>query len=121
MNRTLSMALKAQMTDGISNFSFPQGKTSFTLTGTGGPKPGHVLATSAAEVTVTLSLTDPGWIWLYNEDPTNYVKVGFATGNYPLRVPPQVAYPIYVANGTTTLYVRADTADCGLHVLGLDE
>lgn len=82
--------------------------------GAGGGGPGQLTITSGAEVTV--DLTGYGRIVIENLDSTNFVKWGFATTVYKGKLNPGgAATTLYLMAGTT-LYLRADTADCEIRI-----
>ncbi|MBM3882879.1 MAG: hypothetical protein FJ387_24680 [Verrucomicrobia bacterium] len=71
--------------------------------------------TSGAEVThaIPSGIGDCGWILIKNLDASNYVKVGFATADYKIRIPAG-SFALFRPEdlAIANLYLRADTADC---------
>jgi len=93
------------------------GKKQFDQTTAGGFGPGMVTITAAAEVEVDCSVVGtPGFVRLVNYDATNFVKWGFATGAYGAKVRAGGSALIELLAGQTSLFLRADTADCQVTV-----
>lgn len=69
--------------------------------------------TSGAEVTFTIDtdIGDAGLCVIVNQDASNFLKVGFATGDYPIKILAGCPAVIPLAAATSALYLRADTAD----------
>lgn len=89
------------------------GKKQFDQTTAGGFGPGLVTITSAAEVEVDCSVVGtPGYVRLVNYDQTNFVKWGFATGAYGGKIRPGGSALIELLAPQTSIFMRADTADC---------
>lgn len=67
---------------------------------------------TTAEVTISIpsSIGDAGLCYIENLDATNFLEVGFATGNYPIRIPKGQFAQFWLAPATATLYLKADTA-----------
>jgi hypothetical protein len=89
----------------------------------GGGVPGQITATTAGvDVSVT-GLTAVGLVYIRNIDSTNFVTVGpkLAGTFYPfIKIKPGEAYIFRldsaVVPSTTTFHVKADTANCKVHV-----
>lgn len=120
MARVITWVPNANYNDGVSNLVLPRGQASLTLTGNGGPRPGRVLITQAAEVEVALGLSAPGFVLIYNADTANYVRIGFSTGSYVLKWPAGFAAPLYLDPSQTSLFCIANTADCYVEFHGFD-
>ena len=60
-----------------------------------------------------------GWIYLRNLDTTNYVQWGFATTVYGGRMAAGETV-MFRAEPGLTLYLKADTADCKVEILCLE-
>jgi hypothetical protein len=109
--------------DGVSLPPFSSGRLSIFQTLEGGGNPGELLVTEAAEVTLSFGSVSPGPILLFNLDATNFVQWGVATTVYPFRLHPRAASnsracPAFVTLESGTIYLRANTADCRVLVLG---
>lgn len=73
------------------------------------------LTINTSETTLDISsLTTPGWARFLNLDATNFVKLGFSTGVYGIRLPADSDVPnlIQIDPAIDTLYLIADTAAC---------
>jgi hypothetical protein len=110
--------------DGLSLPPFSSGRLQVFQTTEGGGNPG-LLNVTTSEVTVSFGSVTPGLVLLYNLDETNFVEVGFATGVYPLRLPPRLASnskaaPAVFTRQSGSLFLKADTATCKVLVLGYD-
>ena len=82
----------------------------FTTTNRGHTRQRLSIGTSEVTITIPSSIGDAGICVIENLDATNFIKVGFATGNYVLRIPKgQIAKP-WLEPSVTTLYAIADTA-----------
>ena len=70
------------------------------------------VTTSEYTYTFTTDIGDAGYCWVRNTDATNFVQLGFATGDYKMKLlPGQVAlFPLLAAQAA--LYLLADTATC---------
>lgn len=122
MSLDVSLTINPKI-DGLSLPPFASGRLSVFQTLEGGGNPGELLVTSAAEVTLSFGSVSPGPILLYNLDETNYVQWGVATTVYPFRLHPRVANnsracPAFVTLESGTIYLRANTADCRVLILG---
>ena len=70
--------------------------------------------TEEALALATGAITTGGLLVIRNLDATNYVEVGFATGVYPMKLLPQ-GIPLEVTtNGSPTIYLKANTAECDI-------
>ena len=95
-----------------SNKSIGQSNKQFTQTGDN--RQGGVIDVTTSEVTVTLNtdIGDAGAVYIRNQDTTNYVQVGMATGVYVHRIPPDQDERFWLEPGTASLFLIADTATC---------
>jgi hypothetical protein len=110
--------------DGLSLPPFSSGRLQVFQTAEGGGNPG-IIDVTTSEVTVSFGSVTPGLIVLYNLDDTNFVEMGFATGVYPLQLPPRLATnskaaPAAFTRQSGSLFLKADTATCKVLVLGYD-
>lgn len=69
------------------------------------------IGTSEETITWGADIGNEKWLVLRNLDPTNYVQIGFATGNYGVRMRPGDPMWIPLEPGTT-IYAIANTASC---------
>jgi hypothetical protein len=86
------------------------------MAGSGRSYPGSVVVGTTEG---SLDLTGFTAIWIRNLDPTNYVRVGKATGSYMLRLLPAGIPNLLTLDGAQTLYMLANTAPCTLEIYGL--
>jgi hypothetical protein len=110
--------------DGLSLPPFSSGRLQVFQTAEGGGNPG-IIDVTTSEVTVSFGSVTPGLILVYNLDDTNFVEMGFATGVYPLQLPPRLASnskaaPAAFTRQSGSLFLKADTATCKVLVLGYD-
>ena len=83
----------------------------------GGGGPGtQVVTTSESSVT----MTGYGYVWIQNLDATNFVQLGFATGAYNLKLRAGAAPTLIELDGTQTLYLLANLADCNVDIVGIN-
>lgn len=79
-----------------------------------------ISVTSGAEVTFTIDTNvsggDVGECNITNLDPTNYVRLAFATTAYYIRIGPGRHQSFTLEPALTALYLRADTADCDVSI-----
>lgn len=64
------------------------------------------------EIELDPDITVAGMLYVRNDDPTNYIKVGFATGVYTSQVYPGEQGCIPLIPATTSFFAIADTAAC---------
>ena len=71
------------------------------------------VATSETTLTLKTDIGNAGYCWLVNRDSTNYVRFGFATTAYYIRMKAgEPAGPFRLEPGTSALYLIADSATC---------
>mgnify|MGYP001806407013 CR=1 FL=1 len=111
---TRSLEIGTFVTDRTTNSVRAGNRTNRTYTATNNGEFQHRQSIGTSEVTITLpsSIGDAGLCVIENHDATNFVDVGFATGNYPLRVPKGQAMKLWLTPATSALYLKADTAAC---------
>ncbi len=68
------------------------------------------IGTTEEAYTIKADVANKGSVSIENLDGTNYLEVGYATGNYPNRVRPATAALIQLAPGQTQLFLKANTA-----------
>ena len=86
-----------------------------TQTATGQDDRKHTIGTSEESITFTDIATN-GWCVMVNDDATNYVQWGFATGVYGGRMRAvETAGPFRLEPGAT-LYLKANTANCKVRI-----
>lgn len=115
---TVNAALR--VSNGNLNFSRDFGSKTFDQTAAGGPTPCFLTVGTVEESVAFGELSTVGWLAMENLDDTNYVEWGFATGVYGGRL--EAGEPaLFRLNPSTTLYLKADTADCKVNVYALED
>lgn len=86
------------------------------ITGAGGHEEGGIISVGTTEQTLDWNafMEGFGYVWLENQDATNYIQVGIAVGVYFARLLPGdfALFPHNLDLGT--LYLKANTAACNL-------
>ena len=119
------MANEITVTTGISvlngNSSFHQQTKTKAIdqAAIGGPSPGAISVGTAEESTAFPELTTEGWLFMQNNDATNYVQWGFSTGVYGGRLKAGESALFRMEPGLT-LYLKANTAACNVLVYGFE-
>jgi hypothetical protein len=105
----LQALLRCAKGGAVSGISF--GPATFTMSGNAVQEGVQVVGTTE-EALILGDVTSPGWLFLRNLDPTNFVTMrAIVTGTPFLRLPPSgIAGPIYLVAAAPTL--QADTAPC---------
>lgn len=107
--------LRASFSLSVSNGNFADSislsNQSYVQTNPGGGNPGTIGIGTSEETVAFSELTSEGWLFIHNLDDTNFVQVGFATGVYGIRLRPN-EFAAFRLEPTTTLYCKADTAEC---------
>jgi len=114
--------ISASMSVENGNLSFSQnyGSKSYDQTNIGGPTPGMVEIGTSEETQAFSELTTPGWVTIQNLDDTNFVQWGFSTGVYGGKLLAGDTAGPFRLNGSTTLYLKADTAACRVVINALE-
>lgn len=87
-----------------------------TQSATGQDDRKHSIGTSEESITFTDIATN-GWVWMFNDDATNYVEWGFSTGVYGGQMMAgESAGPFKMKSGAT-LFLKANTAACKVRVV----
>ena len=73
-----------------------------------------------SEETVTLGDLSPGFCRVINLDSTNYVELGFSTGVYGIKLRANKGVALFERNGSSTIYVKANTAACKIQFEALN-
>lgn len=82
----------------------------YTTTNSGKNEQRQSITTSEVTITIPASIGDAGLCVIENHDATNFIKFGFATGNYVQRIPKGQSVQLWLEPTVTTLYAIADTA-----------
>jgi len=86
-----------------------------TQSATGQDDRKHTIGTSEESITFT-DIAANGWAWMINDDASNYVEWGFATGSYGGRMLAGESAGPFRLNAGATLYLKANTAACKVRV-----
>lgn len=92
-----------------------QVKQKFDQTVSGGGIPGLVIALTGGTVVDLSDLVDFGWLRMQNTDDTNFVQWGTDVSNLIGEMRPDEPALFRLRDGTS-LFLRADTAECKVHV-----
>jgi len=79
----------------------------------------NTIGTSEEEIAISGDITggsDPGYAWIYNAGPTNYVQVGVSTGAYFARLKVGQHALLPLDSAVTSLFLKANTAACDVEV-----
>ena len=104
-----------------SNYAFsqPPRTKSFDQAAIGGPSPGAISVGTTEESTTFPELTTEGWVYLQNNDATNYVQWGFSTGVYGGRLKAG-EFALFRMEPSLTLFLKSNTAACNVLVYGFE-
>ena len=105
--------------NGNMEFAYPSKSKSVDQAAIGGPSPGAISVGTTEESTAFPELTTEGWMFLQNNDATNYVQWGFATGVYGGRLKAG-EFALFRMEPALTLYLKANTAACNVLVYGFE-
>lgn len=119
MANEITVSAGIRILNGNSSFSQPSKSKSFTQSAIGGPSPGAISVGTAEESTTFPELTTEGWLFMQNNDATNYVQWGFSTGVYGGRLKAG-EYALFRMEPALTLYLKANTAACNVLVYGFE-
>lgn len=98
------------------------GKQNVEITTAGSHEDGRVISVATSETSFVMdaNVGNSGLIYLLNLDDTNFVRLGFATGVYYLRLDPGVPQLVQLVPTVGTLYLIADTAACEVQLLAYE-
>jgi hypothetical protein len=119
MANEITVSAGIRVLNGNSDFSQPSKTKSFDQAAIGGPTPGAISVGTSEESTAFPELTTEGWLYLQNNDATNYVQWGFATGVYGGRLKAG-EFALFRMEPGLTLYLKANTAACNVLVYGFE-
>jgi len=120
MANEITVTAGLRVANGNSKFSREFGQQTFDQTAIGGPTPGYVTIGTSEESVTFGELSTLGWVFIENLDATNYVEWGFSTGVYGGRM--EAGEPaLFRLNPSTTLYLKANTADCKVNIYALED
>jgi hypothetical protein len=111
----------------MAGLSFNKGGGSITkrdnvvLTVTGDSYTSNIqsIGITEEEVVQGADLGTPGYVYLKNLDPTNYIEIGSTTGVYDIRLKAKEV-ALYRHN-SATIYAKANTAACLLEYIIIED
>lgn len=113
------MAMTLNVTAGISvpAINLARESSSLEVEATGDHWDYRKLTIGTTEETVVISPditdgNDPGYAFFYNADATNYVRIGFATTAYFMRLGPGQSAILPLDAAITQLFMIANAAAC---------
>lgn len=120
MANEISLDVRFSVNNGNLVFNHSPGTVRIDQAAIGGPTPGYSSIGTAEESVSFSELSTAGWLVLQNLDSTNFVDWGFSTGTYGgrLEAGEQAAFRL---KPSTTLYLKADTAACGVQILAFED
>lgn len=119
MAAEITVQASLRVANGNSNFSFSPSSLAIDQAASGGPTPGYWVVGTSEESNAFPELTNEGWLIMQNQDSTNYVQWGFATGVYGGRLKAgEIA--LFRCEPGLTLYMKANTAACKVVVYCLE-
>jgi hypothetical protein len=119
MANEITVTAGIRVLNGNSSFSQPATAKSADQAAIGGPTPGAISVGTSEESTAFPELTTEGWLYLQNNDATNYVQWGFSTGVYGGRLKAGES-ALFRMEPALTLYLKANTAACNVLVAGFE-
>ncbi len=117
MANEITISATVRVANGSFNLTRQTSNTRTDQTTQGGGGPGTVVTTTSESSVV---MTGYGLVWMQNLDATNFVQLGFAAGVYNLKLRAGAAPTILELDGTQTLYLKSDTADCNVDIVGIN-
>jgi hypothetical protein len=117
MANEITFSATIRVANGSFNLTRQTSNTRADQTTQGGGGPGTVITTTTESSVV---MTGYGFVWMQNLDATNFVQIGFAAGVYNLKLRAGAAPTMLELDGTQTLYLKSDTADCNVDIVGIN-
>ena len=74
------------------------------------------IGTTEESLALGTDVTLPAHVCIANLDSTNYVQIGFSTGDYVVRINPGAAALLPYVESGTTIYAKANTASVTVQV-----
>ena len=116
----MSLYVSASIRHATELWKFGKQNVSVTTTGAHVQYLRNTIGTSEEEIAISTDITggnDPGYCYLYNAGPTNYVQVGVATGAYCIRLNAGDVAVLPLDAGVTSIFLKANTAPVDVEVL----
>jgi hypothetical protein len=115
----ITVTLGMRLANGLLSVNVPNTTTQFDQTTARGGGPGTVdIGTS--EETIDFGDITPGYVYMKNLDPTNYVSYGNATGDLDYLLEAGGGVGLVKMAGSTTLYMQANTAACKVQIIAFN-
>lgn len=115
MANEIRVSASLQITNGNFSDSISLSNKQFDQANPGGGNPGTIEIGTTEESVSFTQLGTEGWLFMQNLDTTNYVRIGFATGVYGIRLEPG-EFSLFRLEPSATLYLIADTAACKVNI-----
>jgi hypothetical protein len=116
VSNEISVSVKLAALKGNFKFEREFSNVKMDMAGSGRSYPGSVVVGTTEG---SLDMTGFTTVLIRNMDPTNYVRIGKATGSYMLRMLPGGVPNLVTLDGAQTLYMLANTAPCTLEIQGI--
>ena len=77
------------------------------------------IGTDEEEVEISADVANKGWCWIKNCAAANYLQIGFATGDYKIRIPGGCSMLVCLEPGVSSLFMKSydTTTDISFVVL----
>lgn len=111
----MDLSLQASITEDESGVGIGNEQIEHSTTGDGAQRIRRSVGTAEESVSIDADIlagNDPGWLYLKNLDPTNYVELGIATTVYFARIPPGTAVLVPINPSAVAIFLKANTAAC---------
>ena len=118
MANEISILVDATLNNGKVTNSFSPGSVSINQTNARVIDLIQSIGTSEEAITFT-DFTSAGWVFFQNLDSTKYVECGL-TGSYPMRLSANDPPTAFRVNTGATIYMKANTGACDVHIVGYD-
>ena len=70
------------------------------------------VGTTEEEITIATAVGDAHVLFFKNNDGTNYIEMGFSTGDYKFKILPGDFVKLSVQTALASVFVKANTAAC---------
>lgn len=81
----------------------------------------QAIGTSAEQLDISSDLGTPGWLMIWNLDPTNYVQIALDSGvSTQIFAKLTAGQFCIIPPQTATIYAKANTAPCNIALLAIE-
>lgn len=117
----IQVSLQVTVENGNDKYTFRPGAQKLDQAAVGRYESIQNIGTSEESITSfgDISGANQGICIVQNLDNTNFVELGFATTNYPIKVSNNDIHT-FRFNGDVDLYLKADTAACNVRIIVLE-